>query len=518
MKLKIPLPLAQAFCVAMCLLGCVRNPSGEKVFRLNAATGVASLDPAFARDQYTIWATAQLYSTLIQLDSNLHPQPMLAKSWAVSDSGRCYTFVLRNDVWFAPDACFEENHRKLVAADVAYSLQRLIAPQTASPGAWVLNDKLDTTHIALQAQNDTTFILRLRRPFPPLLGMLAMQYTSIVPHEAVEKYSADFRMHPVGTGPFQFMYWRENEALMLAANPAYFEGKPKIDGVLFTFVPDAQTVFTSLLNGEVDMVSGLDGAYKDAALTLYGNLAPEFQKRIRMQTGAYLNTEYIGLRCDTAPFNSESVRRSCNASINKQDMLRVVRRNVGQPGNGTLVPISLKSNWPKTTFSAQDAKKAPVLKAFSLHLTAASAELGEYVQHVFAAKGTTLHLEQTTGASLRQMMAKGEAQAFRASWIADYPDAENYFSLFISKNIPPNGPNYTHFSNVAYDRLYETAMQCSDDAKRNTYYARMDSILSRGCPVIPLYYDQVTRFVLPRVHGLPVTPQNALDLRRVWLD
>ena len=117
--------------------------------------------------------------------------------------------------------------------------------------------------------------------------------------------------------------------------------------------------------------------------------------------------------------------------------------------------------------------------------------------------------------SLRQARANGKLSIFRSSWIADYPDAENYLSLFYSKNFTPNGPNYTRFKNKTFDTLYEQSISEIDIRKRYTMYQQMDSILIEEVPVVSLYYDQVIRFTRKNVKGLGINPIDLLDLRRV---
>jgi peptide/nickel transport system substrate-binding protein len=116
-------------------------------------------------------------------------------------------------------------------------------------------------------------------------------------------------------------------------------------------------------------------------------------------------------------------------------------------------------------------------------------------------------------ATLRQQKSAGKLPIFRASWIADYPDAENYLSLFYSPNFTPNGPNYTHFKNQYYDSLYTKALTISDIEKRKVLYTKMDSVIIAEAPVIPLYYDMAIRFVNKNVHGLGINPQNFLVLK-----
>jgi ABC-type transport system substrate-binding protein len=193
------------------------------VFRYNETTGIASLDPAFAKNQSIMWAVHQLYNTLVEVDSNLNIVPSLATRLTISPDRKTYTFYLRPDVFFHDDAAFAKGKgRRMTARDVVYSFQRLIAPKTASPGSWIFNGKVDSVN-AFKALDDTTFQIKLLRPYQPILGILSMQYCSIVPREAVEKWGSDFRRHAVGTGPFQQVVWEEGQALVLKKNPYYFE-------------------------------------------------------------------------------------------------------------------------------------------------------------------------------------------------------------------------------------------------------------------------------------------------------
>ncbi len=117
--------------------------------------------------------------------------------------------------------------------------------------------------------------------------------------------------------------------------------------------------------------------------------------------------------------------------------------------------------------------------------------------------------------SLKDSKANGKLDMFRASWVADYPDAENYLSLYYSKNFAPNGPNYTHFSNEQFDRWYEDTFLLNDPEKRSQLYTRMDSLVMKEAPIVPLFYDEVVRFTRKDVKGLGINPTNLLDLKRV---
>jgi ABC-type transport system substrate-binding protein len=241
-------------CLSVFLLaGCYSSKKDQrKVFQYNEFSGIASIDPAFAKNQSIMWAVHQLYNTLVEVDTQLNIVPSIAKSWTLSDDRKTYTFHLRNDVFFHDNACFKGGKgRRLTAADVVYSFQRLVDPGVASPGAWIFNGKVDSVN-GFKALDDTTFQLQIQQPYHPIMGILSMQYCSIVPKEAVDKYGSDFRRQAVGTGPFQFVAWEEGQALILKKNPSYFErdssGRrlPYLDGVKVSFYDSkARSAFTT---------------------------------------------------------------------------------------------------------------------------------------------------------------------------------------------------------------------------------------------------------------------------------
>lgn len=263
------------------LAGCVSDPEGKgdkMIFRYNESSGITSLDPAFSRMQTNIWACNHLYDGLVRLNRRLEVVPALAVSWIISPDGLTYTFILRQDVFFHPSPAFgSDEPRRLVAEDAVYSFNRLRNPELASPGAWVLNG-LDSIY----SRGEDTLVIRLKQAFSPFLGMLAMGYCSIVPREAVEFYGSDFGRNPVGTGPFYFQVWRENEKLVLRRNPHYFmkdsagNRLPYLDGVAIRFIPDKQAGFLEFLQHKLDFVSGLDASYKDEVLTPAGKLKKEY--------------------------------------------------------------------------------------------------------------------------------------------------------------------------------------------------------------------------------------------------
>ena len=507
-----------------------------KFFRYNQSSGIASLDPAFSKDQSADWACYQLYNSLVQLNSQLIIIPCIAKSWEISNDGLIYTFHLRNDVRFHNDPCFSQGKgRMLVASDVVYSFSRIINPKTASPGAWIFNKDVD--HDApFTALNDSTFQLKLQRPFGPMLGILSMQYCSVIPHEAVEKYGNEFRAHPVGTGPFMFKRWLEGIAMILVKNPNYFEHDgalqlPLIDGIKVSFIDSKKTEFLSFKQKQLDFISGIDASYIDEVLDDKGNLKSELQGQFNLEKVPYLNIEYLGFLMKPGnekenPLLIKNIRQAINYGFDRREMIQYLRRGVGRPAESGFTPYGLPSYDANAVkgYSYNPAKAKELLKEagyengdglpeMKLYTNETYKEFGLYISKQLERIGLNVKVEISQPGILREWMSQSKVNLFRGSWLADYPDAENYFAFFYSKNGSP--PNYTRFNNSQFDSLYEKALAENDDVKRYSLYHQMEQIIIEEAPVVPLYYDEVLRFSQKNIEGLQPNALNLLDLKRV---
>jgi len=521
------------FCITIVFSSCTsknKSNNDSQVFRYNEHKNIGSLDPAFAKDLSDIWAANQLFNGLVQMDDSLIVQPSIAKTWHISQDALSYTFTLRNDVYFHKHSLFgSDSTRTVTAKDFEYSFNRLKDKQVAPPGSWVLG-KVET----FKAVNDSTFNIQLNQPFPAFLGLLTMKYCSVVPKEIVEHYGSDFRSNPIGTGPFKFKRWEENLKLVFRKNHNYFEkdaqgnSLPYLEAIAITFLPDKQSEFLQFAQGNIDFVSGLDASYKDEILTAKGELREFYADDVNMIRGPYLNTEYLAFFMDSnvPEVQSDLLRKAVNYGFDRKKMMTYLRNGIGIPANGGFIPKGLPGFNSKVGFTYQPEKAKALITQYiqatgnqnpEITITTTSNYLSfcEYIQRELQKHGLMVNVDVIPPSTLKEAKANGKLDMFRASWIADYPDAENYLSLYYSKNFAPNGPNYTHFSDDQFDDWYEQAFTETNTKKREILYAKMDSLVMDKTPVVNMFYDEVVRFTRKEVTGLGINPINLLDVKRV---
>jgi len=515
------------FCFLIFLGSCSKKDvSVSNIFRYNESSVINSLDPVYAKDQASIWAVSQIFNGLVQFDDNLKIKPSVAKKWILDSAGTKYTFFLRNDVFFHKNECFFNKTRAVSALDFVYSFNRILDPDVVSPGSWVWN------YIkSVDAVNDSVLSIELKDVFSPFLGLLTMPYFFVVPEEAV--LNGDFDRNPVGTGPFMYKIWTENVRMVFVKNENYFEkyddnSLPYLDGVAVSFIKDKHIAFLEFLKGNLDFLSGLDPKYKTEILDSADNIRGEYVDKIRFLSKPYLNTEYLGFyMTGSDKIVPKSMRKAINYAINKKDMVKYLRKNIGIPGVYGIIPPSLADNHLLSKgyeynidsvnkyLGVFNLKNKNNTYSVTLYTNSSYLDYCEFVQSECEKVGVKINIEVMPPSVLRQSISSGKTPFFRASWIADYPNPENYFALFYSQNFSPGGPNYTHFSIPEYDSLYIRSLSSNSDSIRFLIYSKMDSILFEECPFIVLFYDQIMVFVSQEIEDFVLNPMNFLSLKKV---
>ena len=354
---------------------------------------------------------------------------------------------------------------------------------------------------------------------------------------------------------------------------------PYLDAISISFIVDKQVAFMEFIKGKFHFMSGIDARYKDELLTRDGQLRSEYEDEIYLIREPYLNTEYLafflGDNDTLGKDRSLALRQAVSYSIDREKMLRYLRNGIGTPGNNGIIPAGLPGYEDAKTQRRKDAKmqrrkdaktqrrkdakiesdsttlrlcdseslrlcdsatlnigypynpkKAEQLLKdnnligyeLKLYTTQDYIDIAKFVQSALTEIGLNCRVEEMMPAALREKRANGNLPFFRSSWVADYPDAENYLSLFTTNNFTPQGPNYTHYSNGKFDELYQKSLTCNDIQERAKIYHEMDSLMMTEAPVVILFYDEVLRFVNKNVEGLGSNPTNMLNLKKVRID
>ena len=533
------------------LTNCGKGPEstdGKHVFRYNCHEVLGSLDPAFASDQATIWATTQLYNGLIELDSNLRVQPSLAESWVISEDLKTYTFNIRGGVHFHDHELFEGGKGRILNAyDVEYSLKRICdTTDIYNKGIWIFKDKVlkdqfgRISDTCFKAVDDQTFKVYLEQPSPHFLQILAMPYAFVIPHEVAEHYGREFRSHPVGTGPFKFSLWEEGNTLIFLKNEAYWKSNskgerlPYLDAVQVSFTPDKGQAFRSFMLGSLDMVSGIEFSFIDDVLYMDGAFKENIESKFNCTKIPYLNTEYIGIQLDPEapcykgkdhPLLNVDFRKALTYAIDKNRLVATLRNGVGNPGNHGMVPPAVpdfelnKINTyqfdPAKAISSfeQSGWKGRALPEIYLTIAKENKDMGEFLSKQWEeVLSISIKVQIKEPKAIRGLANKGQLNFFKGSWLGDYPDAENYLALFYSNNFTPNGPNKTHFKDDTFDSLYLGAAFEEDHELRYRQFETMDKLVMESAPVIVLFYDEVVLLSQKNVSGLASNPMNVLKL------
>jgi peptide/nickel transport system substrate-binding protein len=526
--------------------GCknVDKKSPQQIFHYNEDVSVTTLDPAFVRSQSENWIVSQIFNGLIDLDAQLQPVPALAKSWEISTDLLTYTFHLRSDVNF----CFVDKQgkvttRKMVASDVAYSLSRIADPATSSPGAWIFVGKIDSQlNRVFIAPNDSTFVLKLVSPAASLLGLLSTNFGYVVPKEYARLDKSYLARNPVGTGPFYVRRWEDEIKLVMRKNPHYHEKDtqgvplPYLDAINVTFVKNKQTAFMQFAAGSYDFFNGLEGSFKDELLTDQAMLKPKYAQKMKAIITPFLNTEYVGCYLGDYPGKTNwlkdvHLRRALFYAVDKQKLVRFFRNGLGDAGDWGVVPPILNAHEKETITEANAAWQKALAEyqqsgyakqnnkpEIVLSTTADYLDMMVYLQETWGRLGVKIKVDIQTGGMLRQLRNEGKLMLFRGSWIADYPDAENFLACYYAPYLSPMGPNYTHFEDAQFDTLYrliEAGESGQKASLRKQYIQQANQILIDQAPVIPLYYDKSIRLIQPWVQGLENDAANRLVLKRV---
>jgi len=524
-RITIALPLFALLILSIlltfCTAGC--HPRDESrlpnhlYLRLNS--NPTTLDPALITDVQGGGIAAKLYNGLVRFDEDLTIIPDIASSWSLSEDQRTYTFHLRKNVRFS-------NGRKVRAEDFRYSFERVLTPGTKAPLTWVL-DKIEgagdfisgkaATVSGIRVKGDQTLVLRLEKPFGPFLSLLAMVTAYVVPREDVERLGQDFGMHPAGSGPFVLREWKHGQDLILEAREDYFDGRSKLNGIVYRVIPEDLTAVLEFETGRLDVLLIPSAEYR------HFTTDPAWRDLVFGRPG--LNSYYLGLNCTRPPFNDLRVRQAVNMAIDRRHILNTVFEKRGVLATGPVPPGLWKDSIRPSQAKgyAYDPEKAKALisqagatGAVIRIFISADPEVLDIVgviQNYLAAVGLKAEITQLDWSAFKHAVNEGEPDAFWLSWWADYPDPENFlFPLFHSSSVGPSG-NRTRLIDQDLDRIIETAQRTTSDIKRYRLYQEAEDRIVQNAPWVFMWHRADYFVIQPWVKDFKIYPIYSIDKR-----
>jgi ABC-type transport system substrate-binding protein len=540
--------LLLACCVLLAAGSCKKRAAwekGKKVAHLTVRAKLGTLDPIRSSSSYDSEVQSQVYEGLYTYKYLVRPyelEPLLAKRMPqVSDDGLTYTIDIREGVYFQDNECFPGGKgRELVAKDFVYSMMRMADDQNQPTGWWIYTDRIvgfdafekrmsergdapfdwDAEVEGLQAIDKYKFQIKLVRPFPQMLYVLAMSYAFAVPRECAEYYGKTFTNTAVGTGPFTLRNWTRGSRIILDKNPTYRDayypteaspeyqhmlgdaGKkiPFLDAIVYHVYEQDQPMWLKFRVRDVDMTQ-LPAEYHEAVFDEDLKLRESFvEEGVTNFNLPLLDFIYRGFNMDDPVVGkgekAKYLRQAISLAFNSAEINDAFYNNSCVLYDGP-VPPGLDSYVEGITspYRGPDLEKAKALMVkagypdgkglpsiqLDTSVSSNSAEQAEMLSRAVGRIGVKIEVNLNSFSELSNKLKKKKAQMFGLAWGADYPDAENFLQLFYGPNEAPGSNNF-NYKNPAYDALYNKSRTLQPSPERTAVYQKMREILIEDAP------------------------------------
>ena len=496
---------------------------------------VQTLDPARATTASEIMLVQQIYDGLTAFDQHLNIVPALAEYWEISPDGKNYTFELREEARF-------HNGEPVTAEDCVFSFERLLSAGlneanfhyfTRIVGAEDFRAGRVNNVAGLKAVGERTFQIRFSTPFVPALSVLSMYSSKILPKKEVLAKGDDFFNAPIGTGPFRFSRWIDEEedpaipyfhgvpqGIRLEANAHHFAGRPYLDGVTFRAIWNAPGAEEEKpLNELVDCIE---------------TPIEEYYDWVRVETDKLLALNYYILPSHVPPYDDPRIRRAINFALDKRSLLDASPFTAGTPAATGIVPPGIPGFLPmeapykhnveqsKRLLAQAGFPEGQGLPALEVLVFGRENPLFESRRKCLTDCMSGVNLQVKPFKVKRVLSLDDPALRDRPilldhGWVADFPDPDNFLRVLFHSASPMNRSGY---SNREVDRLLDLAWSETSYKERNDIYRRIEKMILRDSPIIPLDYDRSQFLVRPNVRGFTLSPMDYpyIKMNKIWLE
>ena len=457
------------------------------------------LDPRYATDANSARISNLIYNSLLRADRSSELRSELAEHWRALDS-RTYYFKLRKGVRF-------HDGRPLTAADVKYSYESILETDSLSPKRGVL-EPLET----IQQLASDELLFRLRAPHAPFLEQFSL---GIVPIGAAHTASGP----PPGSGPFRLQGFEWGEKITLQANGAYWEGRPKLAGIVFKVVPDALVRVLEFKHGTMDF--------------LQNDIEPDLLPWIKRNTAAAIEIhqgttfQYIGINMQHPILRRQKVRQALACAIDRAGIIRHLLKNTAEEASGLLSPLSwaYAGDTRRWRYDPERAKQlldeaglpdpdgAGPQPRFRLSFKTTNIDLRRRIAEAFKEQllqvGIELDVRSYEWGTFFGDVRSGNFHLYSLAWVG-IEDPDIYYQIFHSRSVPPRGDNRGRYSNPEVDRLLERGRAVLERSGRKQIYREVQNLLAEDLPYVPLWWWKNVVVKKPTVHGFVPYPDGEL--------
>lgn len=472
---------------------------------------ISSFDPIDAYHAGHIHIVKQIYNTLSDIDLEGKTVPSLAEKWQSKD-GITWIFYLREGVYFAQDVCFNSKKERLFTAkDVKYSFERMLNKDSKSLGVSYFNNLLgiekyrngESDEIeGITVKDEHTILFTLKEKDFDFPKLLSLPYASIVKKEAVEYYKDNFKLHPVGTGPFVLQDYEANKEMSLIKNSDYWERElPYVDRVVIHLTTDDNLALLMFKNQKTDFLE-----LSLPSLKQLETMELSFQYKVETKENPQLNFYLFNL----GRVADKNTRQAINFTLNR-DELRQILSNNGQVAYSIYPPAIFKhisTPQPILTYKPAKAKELLADKAKSLKIVCfediLSKSIAEFIAGSLKKYKIKIEIESVPFPVLVDRLTKGEYDLIQIYWGPLYADVAHYMTPFLSSSLPPAGNNFNKYQNAKVDRLIKESKTLSGVEQEENYLKAEDIILD-DMPFLLLYFRNTIRVSNDR-YDLPLHP------------
>lgn len=541
-------------------VSCTKKDDDSKltVFHGTEKDDVKTWDPANAYDSISLDLLPSVIETLYQytyLSDVYKVEPLLAASMPKYSADRLtVTIPIRKGIYFQDDPCFKETQgkgRELKAQDFVYGMKRLALPSIQSQGYWIFDnkvvgfnafhDKLQKASKAdlakvfeepiegIQALDDYTLQFKLLKPYPGLLYILVMNFTSPVARESIAAYADEQGNqidHPVGTGPFMLAKWERNHEITLDRNPKFRgdaypntgsdeyvksgmladAGKPMpfVDRLTIQIIKEDQPRWLNFMKGNTDSIVLPKDNFKQA-ITDQVNLTPELVKkgvRLSIETGIIIRYISFNMK-DKLLGSNKYLRQALSSAIDREKWISIFTNGTGKKMVNAIppgIPDRPKTAQIKYDFNLERAKELlkkagypegkglPPIKFDLRGASTTDRQLGDFIEQQFAQIGVKTEVVPNTFPAYLEKAKQGNLQVSFGGWAMDYPDAENIYQLVYGPNQSP-GPGEANYDNKEVNQLYEKMAVLESGAKKADLLQKIEDIIQEDTPWAMGYYE-----------------------------